>query len=303
MTEITKEADFLRELYQEWTDRSIADPNMSLAAMRSMFDEWGKPTFEPEGVTYRSDDLGGCSALWALPVDADATRVALYFHGGGFAVGSADSHRKLVGHLAKALGITAVALDYRRSPEHPFPSQIEDSIAAYRALLARGFKPANILTAGDSAGANLAISTVMKLRDLDLPLPGAVVAISPWLDMALRGNTIEKNEATDALVKMPVLQAMSAMFLNGADPLDPLANPLENDFTDFPPLYINAGSLETLLSDSETLRDRVHAAGRNVTLTIVEGMQHVFPALAGRAAEANEEFARMGSWFRNLSSD
>ena len=187
---ISKEADTLRALYQSWTDQMVANPGLTIANLRSMFDEWGQPALEPENVTYKSDHVGGVEAIWALPVGADAKRVIVYTHGGGFAVGSADSHRKMAGHLAKVLGVTACILHYRRAPEHPFPAQIEDAVAAYKALLAQGFEARNILTAGDSAGGNLAIASVLKFRDLGLPLPGAVIAYSPWLDMALRGKTL-----------------------------------------------------------------------------------------------------------------
>jgi monoterpene epsilon-lactone hydrolase len=246
---ISKEADALRVLYQSWTDQMVANPNLTVLNLRSMFDEWGQPALEPENVSYKSDHVGGVEAIWALPAGADTSRVIVYTHGGGFAVGSADSHRKMAGHLAKALGVTSVVLHYRRAPEHPFPAQIEDAVAAYKALLAQGFEPKNILTAGDSAGGNLAIASVLKCRDLGLPLPGAVIAYSPWLDMALRGATLQTNAATDALVSRGILEAMAGMFLGGqTDPLDKLANPLENDFTGFPPLYITCGGAETLQS-------------------------------------------------------
>ncbi|KAJ8134031.1 hypothetical protein OY671_012755, partial [Metschnikowia pulcherrima] len=126
-----------------------ANPAMSIADLRSMFDEWVKPAREPEGVSYKSDEVGGVPGIWAFPQDADSARVILYTHGGGFAVGSADSHRKLAGHLASASGVTAFIPDYRRSPEFPFPAQIEDGIAAYLGLIERGFHPGFITTAGD----------------------------------------------------------------------------------------------------------------------------------------------------------
>lgn len=297
----SKEADFLRALYQDWTNRMASDPNLSIANLRSMFDEWGKPALEPENVGYKSDHVGGVEAIWALPAGADSARVIVYTHGGGFAVGSADSHRKLAGHLAKALGVTAILLHYRRAPEHPCPAQIEDAIAAYEALLEKGYDAKNISTAGDSAGGNLAIASVLKMRDLRLPLPGSVIAFSPWLDMAMRGATLETNSATDALVGRTILQAMAGMFLGGkTDPHDPLANPLENDFKGFPPLYINAGAVETLLSDSQSLHAKAKAAGVQTVLSVVPGMQHVFPALAGRAPEANEELRRIAAWYREL---
>lgn len=297
----SNEAMVLRDLYRDWTDRMVADPDLSIANLRSMFDEWGQAALEPEEVTYRSDRVGGVETLWALPVGADTSRVIVYTHGGGFAVGSADSHRKMAGHLAKALGVTAAILHYRRAPEHPFPAQIEDSVAAYEALLAQGCEPGRITTAGDSAGGNLAIASVLKMRDLKLPLPGSVIAYSPWLDMALRGATLETNASTDALVGRPILEAMVGMFLGGkTSALDALANPLENDFAGFPPLYVNAGGAETLLSDSQSLYTKAKAQGVNVTLSVVPGMQHVFPALAGRAPEADAELARIARWYRAL---
>ena len=298
---ISKESNVLRDLYQDWTNRMTANPDLSIENLRSMFDEWGQPALEPENVRYKSDHVGGVEAIWALPDGADSSRAIIYTHGVGFAVGSADSHRKMAGHLAKALKVQAVILHYRRAPEHPFPAQIEDAVSAYKALLDQGYKADNLITAGDSAGGNLAIASVLKFRDLGLPLPGAVIAYSPWLDMALRGATLESNASTDALVGKPILEGMAGMFLGDkTDPLDPLANPLENDFDGFPPLYITAGGAETLLSDSETLHAKAKERGVKTVLSVVPGMQHVFPALSGRAPEANEELDRIADWYQNL---
>ncbi|MBC7268267.1 MAG: alpha/beta hydrolase [Streptomyces sp.] len=296
---ISAEAGYLEALYRDWTARMAADPQMSIAMLRSLFDEWHQPTHEPEDVTYRSDRLAGVEAIWALPIDADASKVILYTHGGGFAVGSAASHRKLAGHLAKALGTTAVVIDYRRAPEHPFPAQIEDATAVYRALLDKGYAPENIVTAGDSAGGNLAISTVLRLREDGTELPGAVIALSPWLDMEHSGDTLVSNAATDGLVSREILEGMSAMFLGQTGkPDDPLTNPLYADYSGFPRLYVTAGSVETLLDNSTRLADRATTAGGDVTLSVVDGMQHVFPFLAGRAAEADTEIERIGAWYR-----
>lgn len=295
----SSQSDFLRALYQSWSDRMAANPGMTLADLRSMFDEWHQPTMEPVDVTYQSDVLAGVDSIWARPLGADSKKVILYTHGGGFAVGSASSHRKLAGHLAKQLGVTAVVIDYRRAPEFPFPAQIEDATAVYRELLARGFKPENIVTAGDSAGGNLAISTVLKLREDKVPLPGAVIAFSPWLDMEHVGKTLETNAGTDALVSKAILQGMSGMFLGETGSrTNSLANPLKADYEGFPRLYVNAGGSETLLDNAEDLARIAEAAGVAVTLNVVDGMQHVFPFLAGRAPEADKEIQRIASWFK-----
>lgn len=298
----SKESDFLRELYQSWTDRMAENPNMTIADLRSLFDEWEKPTREPEDVTYKSDNVGGVDAIWAYPIGCDKSKVLVYTHGGGFAVGSSTSHRKLAGHMAKALGVSSLVLDYRRSPENPFPAQIEDTVAVYKALLASGFKAQNIGTIGDSAGGNLSIASVLKFRDLGLELPAFVIAFSPWLDMELTGGTLVSNAKTEALVSKEILQAMVGMYIgdDAAKARNPLANPLHADYKGFPPLYINAGGAETLLDDARRLHERASAAGVNVTLSIVDGMQHVFPFLAGRAPEADEEIRKIAAWYRAL---
>lgn len=297
---ISPEADHLRALYQDWSDRMAADPQMSLPMMRSLFEEWHQPTREPEGVTYKDETVAGVAALWAYPVGANTKKVLLFTHGGGFAVGSSASHRKLAGHMAKALGVTAIVIDYRRAPEHPFPAQLEDATAVYKELLRRGFAASDIATIGDSAGGNLAVSIVLKLRDDKLPLPGHVISLSPWLDMEHRGQTLVTNEATDPLVKKPILEAMSSMFLGEkGSAKNPLANPLYADYKGFPRLYINAGSVETLRDNAERLHERAKAAGVDSTLSVVEGMQHVFPFLAGRAVEADQEIQRIARWYNN----
>jgi monoterpene epsilon-lactone hydrolase len=297
---ISSEADFLRALYKGWSDRMAADPALTIGDLRSLFEEWHQATREPEGVTYKCGPLAGVEALWALPVEADISKVILYTHGGGFVVGSTSTHRKFAGHLAKHLGVTAVVIDYRRAPECPFPAQIEDSTAVYRELLARGFKAQNITTAGDSAGGNLAISTVLKLRDDGVAQPGAVIAFSPWLDMEHIGRTLETNAATDALVNLSVVQGMSAMFLGrDGSRTNPLANPLKANYKNgFPRLYITVGGAEALLDNATDLAAIAKAAGVDVTLSIVEDMQHVYPFLAGRAVEADDELRRIANWFK-----
>lgn len=297
---IPSNANFLRDLYQSWSDRMRENPNMTLADLRDLFDEWHLPTMEPEDVHYKSDSIAGIDAIWALPLNADKSKVIIYTHGGGFAVGSSASHRKLAGHLAKHLGVISVVIDYRRAPENPFPAQIEDANAVYRALIKKGYKPENIITAGDSAGGNLAIASVLKLRDDGDQLPGAVIAFSPWLDMEHVGKTLETNAESDALVSKAILEAMSAMFLGEkGSRTNPLANPLKANYKNFPRLYINAGSAETLLDNAQELEKIAKKDGVEVTLSVVDGMQHVFPFLAGRSSEADNELVKIAKWYKN----
>ncbi|WP_087972048.1 alpha/beta hydrolase [Oceanobacillus rekensis] len=302
MKSITKEARYLKDLYKDWSDRMLENPDMRLSDQRSLFDEWGKPTYEPENVTYKTEQVGGVNAVWTFPVGCDKSKVLIYTHGGGFAVGSADSHRKLAGHVAKALNISSLVVDYERAPENPFPSQLEELVNVYKTLLDSGIKPENVTTIGDSAGGNLAISSVLKFREEGLELPGSVIAFSPWLDMELSGETLDTNDSTDALISRPLLEGMRAGYIGDdeAKATNPLVNPLHADFSDFPSLYINAGGDESLLDDARRLHELAKEAGVNSTLSVVEGMQHVFPSLAGRAPEADQEIKRIADWYKAL---
>jgi monoterpene epsilon-lactone hydrolase len=293
-------AEALRELYADWADIIATTPGLTTRLFRSIFDEWHQPTREPEDVTYREETVGGVPGIWTLPIGADPTKVLLYTHGGGFAVGSAASHRKLAAHVAKALGVTAFVLDYRRAPEHPHPAQVQDGVAVFTALTERGVAPADITTIGDSAGGNLAVAIALALREQGAPMPGGVVAFSPWLDMENRGETLVTNDATDALITVPLLESMIAGVLAGGeiDPRTPLANPLHADLTGLPRLSVNAGAVESLVDNATRLAEQAAAAGVDVTLSVVDGMQHVFPCLAGNAHEADTEIAAIAAWYR-----
>jgi monoterpene epsilon-lactone hydrolase len=299
MSATSAESEALRELYADWATIMATTPDLTMRLIRSIFEEWHQPTVEPEDVTYREEMIGGVPGIWALPIGADRAKVLLYTHGGGFAVGSAASHRKLAGHVAKALGVTAFVLDYRRAPEHPHPAQVEDGVAVFTALLGHGVAAEDIATIGDSAGGNLAVAIALALREQGSPLPGAVITFSPWLDMENKGETLQTNVATDALVTAELLEGMIAGVLGGTvHPATPLANPLYADFTGFPRLYIDAGGAECLLDNATRLADRARAAGVDVTLSVADGMQHVFPFLAGRAPEADQEIAALATWYR-----
>ena len=288
----------LRDLYLDWSGL-MTSHELDMRLFRSIFDEWHQPTVEPEDVTYKEEVVGGVPGIWAFPAGADRSKVLLFTHGGGFAVGSAASHRKLAAHVAKAAGVTAFVLDYRRAPEHPHPAQVEDGVAAFEGLRERGIRPEDITTIGDSAGGNLAIAIPLALKERGLPQPGHVIAFSPWLDMENSGATLVTNDDTDALITVPLLEGMIAGVLGeSTSPSAPLANPLYADFTGFPPLYLNAGSVESLVDNATRVAERASAAGVDVTVNIAEGQQHVYPFLAGRDSEVDAELKAIGEWLR-----
>ncbi|MBU1588191.1 MAG: alpha/beta hydrolase [Actinobacteria bacterium] len=293
--------DLLGEIYAHWISELglLGDAPVSTELLRLIFDDWHRATAEPEGVTYKNETIGGVPGILVTPIGSNPDEVLIFMHGGGFALGSSASHRKLAGHVAKAAGVTAFVLDFRRAPDFKFPAQIEDGIAVYRALFDAGHTPEQLTPIGDSAGGNLALSLVFQARAEGLPLPKQVITISPWLNMENNGATLDSNDATDFLITREGLQGNIDRYIAGAtSPTNPMANPLYQDFAGFPRLYITAGDVESLFDDSVRLEALARDAGVDVTFSIGEGMQHVYPFLAGNHPRADEEIRRIAQWYR-----
>lgn len=293
-------SDLLGEMYAQWAAEMSAHPEMSVQLMRMVFDDWQRATAEPEGVTYRDAEVGGIAGIGVYPEGADAGQVLVFMHGGGFALGSPASHRKLAAHVAKACGARAFVPDFRRAPEHPFPAALEDGCRVLEGLVDAGHSITDLTPVGDSAGGNLAISAVLDRRDHDLPLPQQVVVLSPWLDMCNAGSTLDTNDATDFLITREGLQGNIDRYLGErTDPTNPLANPLQADLRGFPRLYVCAADTESLFDDSVRLRALAREHDVDVTFSVGEGMQHVFPFLAGRHPRADREIEEIGRWYRH----
>lgn len=294
----SQEAEALKDFYKNWTRDLSGSTEISVAELRVMSERWGDLAREPAGVDFAEVDVQGVPCMWATPAGGAQDRVILCTHGGGYVLGSMYSHRKMFGHIAKAVGCRALILNYRRAPENPHPAPVEDAVTAYRWLLSEGIMPEHIATTGDSAGGGLCTSMLVAIRDKGLALPAAAMPISPWYDMEGTGETLETNADADALVQRPVLEGMAALFLGSGSRRDPLANALLADVSGLPPIYIQVGADETLLDDSVRFAKRAQAAGVEVKLDIFPEMQHVFQFLAGSAPEADEAIGRMGAWVR-----
>lgn len=290
--------DLLGEIYAQWTVEFEANPGLSLQLLRWIFEDWQRATAEPEGVTYETTTIGGVPGILVTPLESDSDQVLMVLHGGGFALGSAASHRKLAGHIAKACGARAFVLDFRLAPEHPYPAQIEDGIAVFNALVESGIRPEDITPVGDSAGASIAIAMTLRLQADGAAHSQQVITMSPWLDMENSGETIETNNDTDFLIAREGLQGNIDRYLSGgADPRDPFVNPLYADFTGFPRLYIAVSDTESLYSDAVRLNAKAADAGVDVTFSVGSGMQHVYTLQAGNLPEADDEVARIGAWY------
>jgi acetyl esterase/lipase len=257
---------------------------------------------EPEGVTYAEVNAGGVPALWCIPEGSDADHVLLHNHMGGTVVTSMYSDRKAAGHIAKAAGVRALVLNYRRSPEHKFPAQPDDVEAAYWWLLAQGQQADKIASTGHSIGGNLAVSLVAALRDKGAPMPAAILSISPWYDMELKTRTIDANAETDKLLSRQVLEDFRDSWLGGTGVRfdDPRVNMLYADLTGLPPINVYYGDQEVLVDESIEFAKRAEAAGVEVSLQSVPGPggQHSFILGGGRVPEVDEAITKMGHWLR-----
>jgi acetyl esterase/lipase len=292
-------AEELKTFMRNWAATFAARPDMPLDELRAVFEHWGDVTAEPGGVDYIEVDAGGVPALWAVPTGCAQDRVVLCLHGGGYVTSSMYTHRKVYGHLAKAIGCRALIPHYRRAPEHVHPAPVDDTVTAYKWLLDQGIAPSHIALAGDSAGGALAVTTLLRARERNLPTPAATMPLSPWVDMEITGESLATNREKDVLVQKEVVEMMAATFLgDGGNRRDPLANPLYADLGGLPPMYIQVGGDETLLDDSRRLTDRAKAAGVDVRLEIFPEMQHVFHFAAGNAPEADDAIHKLADWVR-----
>lgn len=254
----------------------------------------------PDGVHIEEADVAGLSALWCRPKGAPTDSVVLYFHGGGYVLQSARSHRKLTSHLAVQANCNVLSVNYRLAPEHAHPAAVDDALAAYRWLQSNGFAPARIAVSGDSAGGGLAVALLLAAKRESLAQPAGAVVFSPWVDLEGTGASMDSKADVDLMVQRHALQLMASMFLAGASADDPLAAPLHGDLAGLAPLYVQVGGDETLLDDSTRLAVKAAHSGVKVRLDVFPEMQHVFQAAVGMIPEATDAVAKAGHWLRQI---
>ncbi len=251
----------------------------------------------PADIDFRSERIEGIPCLWVKAMGAEPEKLILYLHGGGYIFCSAHTtHKDILWRLSVASKCRVIAPDYRLAPEHPYPAALEDSIKVYRWLLDQGYKPENIVIVGDSAGGGLTYGTVLKIRDLGLPLPAATVGMSPWTDLAVTGESVITNLKRYALIPGDGLPEGAQYYLAGASTRDPYASPLYGDPTGLPPTLIQVSKDEVLLDDSRRLAAKYRAAGVPCELELWDGMPHVWQTLAMFIPEGKTAINRIGSF-------
>jgi epsilon-lactone hydrolase len=290
--EIKEISDMLRARQQE------APADISFPESRAMFEQMTAAFPVPQGVKSTPVDAGGIPAEWITAPEAGEEQTIYWLHGGGYCIGSINTHRGLLARISAASRARAFAIDYRLAPEEPFPAAVEDAVAGYLWLLSTGFEPTQIIIGGDSAGGGLAAATLVALKGDGKPLPAGAVCISPWTDLALTGESLRTKAEADPMITNDGITRVRDAYVGDSDPSEPLVSPIYADLSGLPPLLIQVGENEVLLDDSTRLAERAKAAGVDVTLEVWPDMIHVWHFFAAMLPEGQQAIDRIGLWVR-----
>lgn len=283
-----------------WTIRTTLRPALSpktpVKLQRFCSDAASAIVLGPRGYQTKKQNIAQVPTVHIQPKTTKSGLGILYLHGGGYVVGSSKSHMKLAAQIGQAAQAQVWLAEYRLAPEHPSPAAIEDSIAVYKALLAQGQDPKKLVIAGDSAGGGLSLSTVIALRNAGLPLPAALVLLSPWVDLSLSGSTLKTHAAQDAMLSEDWLVWCAKNYCGPKSATDPTCSPLYADLTGLPPVLIHVGTEEVLLDDAKRLAEQAEKCGIPTTFKIYDKVGHVFQFHAGILKESNDSIKRIGQF-------
>lgn len=276
-----------------------APAGLTMAHQRARFEKMMRLMGAPAGATPIVANAGGVAAAWLAAPGVRRDRAVLYLHGGGYCIGSINTHRGLCYDLSAAAGVRVLALDYRLAPEHPFPAALDDAVAAFRWLANELGGAEGVALAGDSAGGGLAVATAASLRDQGVGRPGAIAALSPWVDLEGLGRSMTTKAALDPMVNRRAILDGAEHYLAGRDPRTPLAAPLHADLHGLPPLLIQVGTAETLLDDATRLASHAASCEVDVTLRVWPDMIHVWHLFAPILSEGRDGIAEAGRFLRS----
>ena len=279
--------------------RAPVDFSLPVEALRAGFEEVMRQVPVANNVRTTRVTVGGVGALEVAVEGVTSADVILYFHGGGYVIGSAESSAPLAAELAQRTGAKVIAVDYRLAPESPFPAAVDDARSAYQGLLSQGVAPGNIALAGESAGGGLAVAAALALRDEQVPLPASILAMSPWADLTLSGNTLVDKQPVDATLTGDGLRRSAGDYVGSADATNPYISPIFGDLHGLPPMLIQSGSREILLSDALRLASRAADDDVRMTLDVVPGAPHVFQAYAAVLDEGEAALSRAATFLIN----
>ncbi len=298
--------EFLSEKKSQGTTitkkKLVSDPKIILEYQRylSSYISLKKNALIPKDITLERVDADGVPSEWITCPNAEKEKVLFHLFGGGYVMGTIETRRWLPFLIGRASNIRSLLIEYSLAPEHPYPAALEDSITAYRWLLSTGVSSQNIILSGGSAGGALAVSTLLRLRELNLSLPAGAVLLSPWTDLACTGESLKSNAEYEPGITVQMLRGMAKLYYRDQSPKNPLVSPLYANLEKLPPMLIHAGNIETLRDDSVRLADRAKAAGIDVTLKIWEDMPHVFQNYYNDLPESNQSIEIIGRFIQKV---
>lgn len=270
------------------------------AQRRQRIEEVGSVWPAADDVMLTAVDCDGIPGEWSLAPGSDASRVLMYFHGGGYCSGSILSHRRLVTEAGRAMQVRTLAVGYRLAPEHPYPAAHEDAMTAWRFLRGQGIAAADIVVGGDSAGGNLTIALINQLRAASEAQPSCAWLLSPWTDLTMSGTTLDTKDAVDPIIHKGYLGELADAYVPATiDRKDPLISPLFSDLRGFPPVLIQVGSAEGLLADAARFAAAAGAADVDATLEIWPHMIHAWPMWNAKLDDGRRALARAGEFVRS----
>lgn len=247
----------------------------------------------PGDIRIEEPDLGGIPAERLSAPGTREDAAFLYIHGGGFVAGSPRTHRPLTWRLTKEIGVPVYAIDYRLAPEHPYPAGLDDCVAAYKGLLDKGISAKSILVGGDSAGGNLTLALALRLTAEGLPLPAALICLSPATDMTGSGDSRHSNAEADSMFVPEMMDSLKPVYFDGTDERDPFVSPLYGNLSGFPPTLFQVGEREMLRDDSTRMAAALKSAGVETVLEVWPKVWHVWQLNADMLPEAREAIAHI----------
>ena len=291
-------AKAMRPVTSAWF-RSVNAEKADVHRMRTVWHTLANTLWTASGVDVRRTGFAGMRAEWLTPQSPAQGKAMLYLHGGAYVFGNCATHRQLVSYVARACGVRALVIEYRLAPEHRFPAAIDDSLAAYRALREKGYAPGDILIAGDSAGGGLVMALLLSLRDSGEEMPAGGLLFSPWLDLTASGESMTTRAQRDPWFKPPDMPIIASYYCEEDEYRNPLVSPVFADVSGLPPIYIQVGDDEILLSDSTRIADNIKAAGGEVTLEIWPDMFHVFQVFVHQMPESRAAIDQLAPFVKS----
>lgn len=265
------------------------DMNTSIQGFRDLCEK-GASRFAtmPEGMISEPGNIHGIKSEWLIPEGTDNTKIIMYVHGGGYVSGSCNDHRGLVSKFAKRSGYTTLMYEYGLAPENPFPAAVDDSVTVYGYLIEeKHYKPTSIILMGESAGGGLVLALLLALKERQMPMPAAAVALSPWADLTCSGESYTtKNKRS--LAPLNSWFVFSKHYAGSNDLTNPLISPLFGDLAGLPPILINAGTDDELFDDGRRFYLKAKEQGVEISFTAGEGMVHCYPLFSPIFREAKE---------------